>query len=103
MKELVEEIAKALVDYPDEIRVTAVEGSEITVLELRANPEDLGKIIGRQGRTAQAIRILLGAAGMKVHRRFTLEILQRQETIDSRQSVLSERPARTVGAEFGRI
>jgi predicted RNA-binding protein YlqC (UPF0109 family) len=103
MKELVEGIAKALVDYPDEVQVTAVEGSEVTVLELRANPEDLGKIIGRQGRTAQAIRILLGAAGMKVHRRFTLEVLDGQKAIHSRQSALSEKPARTVGAEFGRI
>jgi predicted RNA-binding protein YlqC (UPF0109 family) len=81
MKALVEEIAKALVDYPDEVQVTAVEGSEVTVLELRANPEDLGKIIGRQGRTVQAIRILLGAGGMKIHRRFTLEVLQGQEAI----------------------
>ena len=103
MKELVEEIAKALVDYPDEIQVTAVEGSEVTVLELRANPEDLGKIIGRQGRTVQAIRILLGAGGMKIHRRFTLEVLDGQEAIHSRQSALSEKPARTVAAEFGRI
>ena len=90
MKELVEEIAKALVDYPDEVQVTAVEGSEVTVLELRANPEDLGKIIGRQGRTAQAIRTLLGAGGMKLHRRFTLEVLQGQEAIHSRQSASSE-------------
>jgi len=103
MKELVEEIAKALVDYPDEIQVTAVEGSEVTVLELRANPEDLGQIIGRQGRTVQAIRILLGAGGMKIHRRFTLEVLDGQEAIHSRQSALSEKPARTVAAEFGRI
>jgi predicted RNA-binding protein YlqC (UPF0109 family) len=103
MKELVEEIAKALVDYPDEVQVTALKGSEVTVLELRANPEDLGKIIGRQGRTVQAIRILLGAAGMKIHKRFTLEVLQGQQEIRSRQSALSEKPARTVGAEFGRI
>jgi predicted RNA-binding protein YlqC (UPF0109 family) len=103
MKDLVEEIAKALVDYPDEIQVTAVEGSEVTVLKLRANPEDLGKIIGRQGRTVQAIRILLSAAGMKIHRRFTLEVLQGQEAIHSRQNALSEKPAQTVAAEFGRI
>jgi len=90
MKELVEEIAKALVDYPDEVQVTALKGSEVTVLELRANPEDLGKIIGRQGRTAQAIRILLCAAGMKIHRRFTLEVLEEQEGImPVRQTALS--------------
>jgi len=76
MKELVEEIAKALVDHPEGVRVNAVEGSQVTVLELRVDPEDLGKVIGRQGRTAKAIRTLLGAAGMKLRKRFTLEILE---------------------------
>jgi predicted RNA-binding protein YlqC (UPF0109 family) len=76
MKELVEEIAKALVDHPEGVRVNAVEGSQVTVLELRVHPEDLGKVIGRQGRTAKAVRTLLGAAGMKLHKRFTLEILE---------------------------
>jgi uncharacterized protein len=76
MKELVEEIAKALVDKPEQVRVKAVEGEQVTVLELRVDPEDLGKVIGRQGRTAKAIRTLLGAAGMKLKKRFTLEILE---------------------------
>jgi predicted RNA-binding protein YlqC (UPF0109 family) len=76
MKELVEEIAKALVDHPEGVQVQAVEGAQVTVLELRVHPEDLGKVIGRQGRTAKAIRTLLGAAGMKLHKRFTLEILE---------------------------
>jgi hypothetical protein len=76
MKELVEEIAKALVDRPEDVRVNAVEGEQITVLELRVNPEDLGKVIGRQGRTAKSIRTLLGAAGMKLKKMFTLEILE---------------------------
>ena len=76
MKELVEEIAKALVDRPEDVRVTAVDGSQVTVLELRVHPEDLGKVIGRQGRTARAIRTLLGAAGMKLKKRYTLEILE---------------------------
>jgi uncharacterized protein len=76
MKELVEEIAKALVDKPEQVRVRAVEGEQVTVLELRVDPEDLGKVIGRQGRTAKAIRTLLGAAGMKLKKRFTLEILE---------------------------
>ena len=76
MKDLVEEIAKALVDHPEGVRVDAVEGSQVTVLELRVHPEDLGKVIGRQGRTAKAIRTLLGAAGMKLRKRFTLEILE---------------------------
>lgn len=76
MKELVEEIAKALVDKPEQVQVRAVEGEQVTVLELRVHPEDLGKVIGRQGRTAKAIRTLLGAAGMKLKKRFTLEILE---------------------------
>jgi len=58
------------------VQVRSVEGSQATILELRVHPEDLGKVIGRQGRTAKAVRTLLGAAGMKVHKRFTLEILE---------------------------
>jgi predicted RNA-binding protein YlqC (UPF0109 family) len=76
MKDLVEAIAKALVDHPEEVRVNAVAGEQVTVLELRVHPEDLGKVIGRQGRTAKSIRTLLGAAGMKLKKRFTLEILE---------------------------
>jgi predicted RNA-binding protein YlqC (UPF0109 family) len=76
IKELVEDIAKALVDLPDQVSVRAVEGEQVTVLELRVATSDLGKVIGKQGRTARSIRTLLGAAGMKVNRRFTLEILE---------------------------
>ena len=76
MRELVESIAKALVDHPDDVKVQSVEGEQVTVLELRVHPEDLGKVIGRQGRTATSIRTLLGAAGMKLRKRFTLEILE---------------------------
>jgi predicted RNA-binding protein YlqC (UPF0109 family) len=76
MKELVETIAKALVDHPEEVRVKSGEGAQVTVLELQVHPEDLGKVIGRQGRTAKAIRTVLGAAGTKVRKRFTLEILE---------------------------
>ena len=76
MKELVSEIAKALVDSPDEVSVKETEGEQITVLELRVAPSDVGKVIGKQGRTARSIRTLLGAAGMKLNRRFTLEILE---------------------------
>jgi predicted RNA-binding protein YlqC (UPF0109 family) len=76
MKALVEEIAKALVDSPDEVQVREVQGEQVTVLELRVASGDLGKVIGRQGRTARSIRTLLGAAGMKLNRRFTLEILE---------------------------
>ena len=76
MKELVEAIARALVDHPDQVQVRAVEGEQVTVLELRVHPEDLGKVIGRQGRTAKSIRTILGAAGMKIRKRLTLEILE---------------------------
>ena len=76
MKELVEAIAKSLVDHPESVEVKSVTGSQVTVLELHVHPEDLGKVIGRQGRTAKAIRTLLGAAGMKIRKRFTLEILE---------------------------
>ncbi|HYV63608.1 MAG TPA: KH domain-containing protein [Bryobacteraceae bacterium] len=76
VKDLVTDIAKALVDIPDEVTVREVEGEQVTVLELRVAPTDLGKVIGKQGRTARSIRTLLGAAGMKLNRRFTLEILE---------------------------
>jgi predicted RNA-binding protein YlqC (UPF0109 family) len=76
MKELVESIARALVDRPEHVVVRSVEGEQVTVLELRVHPEDLGKVIGKQGRTAKSIRTLLGAAGMKLKKRFTLEILE---------------------------
>ncbi len=76
MKELVEAIAKALVDHPDQVSVKTVDGEQVVVLELRVAPDDLGKVIGRQGRTAKSIRTILGAAGMKLHKRFTLEILE---------------------------
>jgi predicted RNA-binding protein YlqC (UPF0109 family) len=76
MKDLVESIARALVDHPDQVQVNAVDGEQVTVLELRVHPEDLGKVIGKQGRTAKSIRTLLGAAGMKLKKRFTLEILE---------------------------
>ncbi|MBZ5564740.1 MAG: KH domain-containing protein [Acidobacteriia bacterium] len=76
MKELIEAIAKALVDNPDQVVVRAVEGEQITVLELRVHPSDLGKVIGKQGRTARSVRTILNAAGMKLKKRFTLEILE---------------------------
>jgi predicted RNA-binding protein YlqC (UPF0109 family) len=75
MKELIEAIAKAPVDHPDQVQVRVVEGEQVTVLELRVHPEDLGKVIGRQGRTAKSMRTILAAAGMKLRKRVTLEIL----------------------------
>lgn len=76
MKQLIEDIAKALVDLPDEVTVHALEGEQTTVLELKVAPSDLGKVIGKQGRTARSIRTILGAASMKLNRRFTLEIIE---------------------------
>ncbi len=76
MKDLVEEIAKALVDKPEQVSVRAIEGEQVIVLELRVHPDDLGKVIGKQGRTAKSIRTILGAAGMKLKKRYTLEILE---------------------------
>ncbi|MCH6552565.1 MAG: KH domain-containing protein [Candidatus Acidiferrales bacterium] len=76
MRELIEQIAKALVDNPDQVHVNAVEGEQVTVLELRVDPSDLGKVIGKQGRTARSMRTILGAAGTKLRKRFTLEILE---------------------------
>jgi hypothetical protein len=64
------------VDKPEEVSVRPVEGEQVRVLELRVDPSDLGKIIGKKGRTAKSIRTLLGAAGMKLKKRFTLEILE---------------------------
>ena len=73
---LVEQIAKALVDTPDEVAVNQVEEDGETVLELEVAENDLGRVIGKQGRTARALRNLLNAAGVKSHRRYSLEILE---------------------------
>jgi len=76
MKELIEFIAKALVDNPSEVVVAEVEGEKTTVLELRVAREDLGKVIGKQGKTARAMRTILSAAGTKLGKRCVLEILE---------------------------
>jgi predicted RNA-binding protein YlqC (UPF0109 family) len=76
LKGVVETIAKALVDNPSEVNVSEIDEDGATVLELRVASEDLGKVIGKQGRTARAMRTLLRAAGMKSRRRFVLEILE---------------------------
>ena len=76
LKDLVEYIARALVDDPDQVQVTEVEGEQTSVLELRVAKEDLGKVIGRQGRTARAMRTILGAASSKAKKRTILEILE---------------------------
>jgi uncharacterized protein len=76
MKHLIEMIARALVDNPDQVTVTEIEGEATTVLELRVANQDLGKVIGKQGRTARAIRTILAAAGTRTRKRFVLEILE---------------------------
>ena len=76
LKEVIETIAKALVDSPDEVAVREVDGDQTTVIELKVAPGDLGKVIGKQGRTARAMRTLLRAAGMKLKKRFVLEIIE---------------------------
>jgi predicted RNA-binding protein YlqC (UPF0109 family) len=77
VQELVEMIAKALVDNPEKVLVSQLEGEQTTILELKVAQEDLGKVIGKQGRTARAIRVILGAAGMKEKRRYNLEIIEK--------------------------
>lgn len=76
MQELVTEIARALVDEPNAVIVEAVKRPENTVLRLRVAPSDVGKVIGKQGRTARSMRTILGAVSMKYHHRYTLDILE---------------------------
>jgi predicted RNA-binding protein YlqC (UPF0109 family) len=76
VSEVIEIIVKALVDFPDEVAVKQIDGESTIVLELRVAPQDLGKVIGKQGRTARAMRTILRAAGMKLKKRFVLEILE---------------------------
>ena len=77
--ELVREIARALVDEPDAVEVETVAREENTVLRLRVAPGDVGKVIGKQGRTARSVRTILGAVSMKVHHRYTLDILEEED------------------------
>jgi predicted RNA-binding protein YlqC (UPF0109 family) len=76
MKELIKYIAQALVDHPDQVSVAEVEGNQTSVLELKVAKEDLGKVIGKQGRTARAMRTILSAASAKVRKRSVLEIIE---------------------------
>jgi predicted RNA-binding protein YlqC (UPF0109 family) len=78
VKELVELIAKSLVDNPDKVQVTQLNGEQSSIIELSVAPDDVGKVIGKQGRNAQAIRLILGAAGMKQKKRFNLEIIEKR-------------------------
>jgi predicted RNA-binding protein YlqC (UPF0109 family) len=76
VRALVEQVAKALVDEPGQVSVSQIEEGGETVLELVVAPNDLGRVIGRQGRTARAMRTLLGAAGLRLRKHFELEILE---------------------------
>ncbi|RMG15399.1 MAG: KH domain-containing protein [Deltaproteobacteria bacterium] len=76
MKDLIEAIAKALVDHPEAVEVHEIEGEQTSVIELRVAKEDLGKVIGKKGRTAAAMRTLLSAASTKLRKRAVLEILE---------------------------
>ena len=79
VNDLVREIARALVDEPDAVEVETVTHDENTVLRLRVAPQDVGKVIGKQGRTARSVRTILGAVSMKVHHRYTLDILEEED------------------------
>ena len=76
MKDLINYIAQALVDHPEQVSVTEVEGGQTTVLELKVAKEDIGKVIGKQGRTARAMRTILNAASAKIKKRSVLEIVE---------------------------
>ncbi|MGB9761993.1 MAG: KH domain-containing protein [Caldimicrobium sp.] len=76
LKDLVEQIAKVLVDKPEAVQINEIEGEQTSVIELKVAKEDLGKIIGKEGRTAKAIRTILGAAGSKLKKRVVLEIIE---------------------------
>jgi uncharacterized protein len=76
MKDLISYIAKALVDKPEDVVVTEIEGEQTSVIELKVAKEDLGKVIGKQGRTARAMRTILSAASTKINKRSVLEILE---------------------------
>lgn len=76
MRELVDYIAKALVDYPEQVEVREIAGEQTSVIELKVAKDDLGKVIGKQGRTARAMRTILGAASTKLRKRSVLEILE---------------------------
>ena len=79
MKNLVTEIAKALVDRPEQVAVTEIEGQQINILELRVAKEDIGKVIGKRGRTAGAIRVIVNAAAPRMKRRFQMEIIDENQ------------------------
>ncbi|MBN1552473.1 KH domain-containing protein [bacterium] len=81
MKNLVESIIKSIVDNPSDVQVNEISGETTTIIELRVAPSDMGKVIGRQGRTAKAIRTILNAAGMRANRRMEFEIINLEDEV----------------------
>ena len=79
MKQLVQEIVHALVDQPENVSIQLVQDRDSTVIRLRVAHQDIGKVIGKQGRTARSLRTILGAASMKLHHRFSLDILEEDQ------------------------
>lgn len=79
MKSLMLDIVQALVDYPDDVRVDVMEDSDMSLIRVRVAPTDIGKVIGKQGRTARSLRTIVSAISMKYHRRFALDIVEEQE------------------------
>jgi predicted RNA-binding protein YlqC (UPF0109 family) len=77
VKELIELIAKSLVDNPDKVQVSQLDGEQSSIIELKVAQEDVGKVIGKEGRNVQAIRVILNAAGMKLKKRFILELIEK--------------------------
>jgi predicted RNA-binding protein YlqC (UPF0109 family) len=82
MRQLILEIVQALVDQPDAVSVELIDDCESTILQVRVAPQDIGKVIGKQGRTARSLRTILGAASMKLHHRFSLDILEDDDDED---------------------
>ena len=94
MKQLIFEIVQALVDIPDAVSVEVIEDRESTVLRVRVAPQDIGKVIGKQGRTARSLRTILGAASMKLHHRFSLRTTSSQRQTDPGRLRFSSPPPR---------
>jgi|SRR5579883_3300197 len=92
IRTLIQEIAKVLVDEPDQVEVTTAEREDSTVIRLKVAPNDIGKVIGKMGRTARCVRTILGAASMKYHRRFTLDIVEEHKQQQQSASGAGQQP-----------
>ncbi len=90
VRTLIQEIAKVLVDEPDQVEVTTAEREDSTVIRLKVAPNDIGKVIGKMGRTARCVRTILGAASMKYHRRFTLDIVEEHKQQQSGAAAVAQ-------------